>query len=62
MEYEKIINLVENTNIELSKFRVKSWIEINHDTHETYNKNSKIKFKTQAYVISVYTLFHAYTL
>ena len=29
MEYEKIKNLLDNTRDELSKFRMKNWIEIN---------------------------------
>ena len=43
MKNEKIKNLVENTNIVPSTSRRKSWIEIIHDTHETYNKNSKLQ-------------------
>ena len=29
MEYQKIINLLENTSNKLSKFRTKNWTEIN---------------------------------
>ena len=29
MEYEEIINLLDNTPDQLSKFRTKNWIEIN---------------------------------
>ena len=28
MEYEKIINLLDNTSNQLSKFRTNNWIEI----------------------------------
>ena len=35
MEYEKIINLVQNTNIQLSKFRTDRWIDMNHDINGT---------------------------
>lgn len=57
MKNEKIKNLVENTNIVPSTFRRKSWIEIIHDTHETYNKNSKLQCWTQAYVVAVMLLY-----
>ena len=46
MEYEKIINLLDNTPNQLSKFMTKNWVEINDDARGTYNKNSQIKFKT----------------
>ena len=29
MEYEKIVNLLDNTSNQLSKFRTNNWIEIN---------------------------------
>ena len=46
MEYQKIINLLDNTLNQPSKFRTKIWVEINDDARETYNTNSQIKFKT----------------
>ena len=47
MEYQKIINLLENTpNKQISKFRTKSWVEVNDESCGTYNVNSQIKFKT----------------
>ena len=46
MEYQKIINLLENTSNQPSKFRIKNWVEINDESRETYNTNSQIKFKT----------------
>ena len=46
MEYQKIINLLDNTSKEPSKFRTKNWAEINDDSRLTYNSNSQIKFKT----------------
>ena len=36
MEYQKIINLLDNTTYQLSKFKTRNWIEINRD----------IRFKT----------------
>ena len=46
MEYQKIINLLDNTPNQPTKFRTKNWVEINDDARVTYNTNSKIKFKT----------------
>ena len=46
MEYQKIINLAENTPNQLSKFRTKNWVNINDESRGTYNVNSQIKFKT----------------
>ena len=46
MEYQKIINLLENTSNQTTKFRTKNWIEINDDSCGTHNTNSQIKFKT----------------
>ena len=44
MEYQKIINLLENTPNQPTKFRTKSWVEINDDSRETYNTNSQTEF------------------
>ena len=46
MEYQKIINLVDNTPNQLSKFRTKSWIKTNDQSKGVYNTNSYITFKT----------------
>ena len=46
MEYQKIIDLLENTPYHLSKFRAKNWVEINKDVRETYITNIQIKFNT----------------
>ena len=45
-EYQKIINLLENTPNQRTKFRTKNWVEINDDARGMYNTNSQIKFKT----------------
>ena len=47
MEYQKIINLLDNTPNQLSKFRTKNWIEINDQSRGVYNTNSDIRFKTK---------------
>ena len=46
MEYQKIINLLENTPNQPTKFRTKKWVEISDETRGTYNNISQIKFKT----------------
>ena len=40
MEYQKIINLLDNTLNQSTKFRRKNWIEINDDSSVMYNTNS----------------------
>ena len=45
MEYQKIINLLDNTPNQQSKFMTKNWVEINNDSRGTYNTNSQIRFK-----------------
>ena len=39
MEYQKIINLLDNTSNQPTKFRTKNWVEINDDARGTYNTN-----------------------
>ena len=46
MKYRKIINLLDNTPNEPSKFRTKNWLEINDGSYGTCNTGSQIKFKT----------------
>ena len=46
MEYQKIMDLLDNTPKRLSKFRTKNWIEINNQSRGVYNINSDIRFKT----------------
>ena len=46
MEYQKIINLLGNKPNQLTKFRPKTWVEINDDACGTYNINSLIIFET----------------
>ena len=46
IEFQKIINLLDNTPNQPSKFRTKNWVKINDDSHGTYNTNSQTKIKT----------------
>ena len=44
MEYQKIINLLDNTANQPSKFRTRNWVEINNESKEKYD-NSNIRFE-----------------
>ena len=45
MEYQKIVNLLESTSDNPSKFRTRKWVEINDESRGNY-VNSDIRFKT----------------
>ena len=62
MEYQIIINLLDNTRNKLTKFTTKNWFEINDDSHGKYNTNSQIKFKTSMLRTSLCDYNDAYTL
>ena len=46
MEYQKIVNLIDETPNQPSKFRTRNLVEINDESRGAYNVNSQIKFKT----------------
>ena len=46
MEYQNMINLLDSTANEPSKFRSENQVQINDDLCETYIFNNQIKFKT----------------
>ena len=46
MEYQKIINILDDTANQLSKFRTRNWVEINDKSKWKYDNNSIISFKT----------------
>ena len=46
MGYQKIINLLDNTPNQPSKFNTKNWVEINDGSYGVYSAVSKTKFKT----------------
>ena len=60
MEYQKIINLLENTPNQPIKFKTKNWVEINDDSRATYNTNSQIEFKTSILRSSLCDYSNAY--
>ena len=47
MEYQKIINLLDNIPNQLFKFRTKNWVEINDQSRGVHNRNSDIRFRTK---------------
>ena len=53
MEYQKIINFLENTSNQPSKFRTKSWFEVNDESPGTYNLNSQINDETSTLTSSL---------
>ena len=62
MEYQKIMNLLDNTSNQTSKFRTKNWIEINDQSRGAYNTNSDIRFKTTMLKSSLCDYSDAYIL
>ena len=53
LEYQEIINFLENTPTQPTKFRTKNWVEINDKSRGMYNTNSQIRFKTSIFRSSV---------
>ena len=62
MEYQEVINLLDNTPNQPSKFRTKSWVEINDDARGTYNSSSEIEFETSMRKSSLCDYSDAHTL
>ena len=46
MEYQEIINLLNNTPNQPSKLRKKNWVEINDESRGKYNEDNQVRFKT----------------
>ena len=46
MECQKIMNWSGNTSNQSSRFRTKTWADINDDWRGTYSTEGQIKFKT----------------
>ena len=62
MEYQKIINLLDNTPNQATKFRTKNWVEINDDSHGVYNTGSQIIYKSSMIMSSLCDCSNAYIL
>ena len=43
MEYQKIINLLDDTTNQPTKFKTRNWFEINDESKRSYD-NSNIRF------------------
>ena len=46
MEYQIIVNLLNDGSSKPSKFKTKNWVEINDEARVTYSPNKQIKFQT----------------
>ena len=46
MEYQKIINFLDNTPNQPSRSRTKNWVEVNDESRGMYDPESQIRFKT----------------
>ena len=57
-----MINLLDNTPDQLSKFRTKNWIEINDPSRGRYGTGGEIKFKTAMLKSSLCDYADAYIL
>ena len=62
MEYQKIVNLIDDISNQPSKFRTRNWVEINDESRGAYNVNSQIKFKTTMLKSSLCDYSDAYIL
>ena len=45
MEYQKISNILNDVSNQPSKFRTRTWVQINDEARRTYSPNKQIKFK-----------------
>ena len=62
MEYQKILNLLNNESNKPSTFRTKNWVEIDDDTRGAYFPNNQIRFKTSMLRSSLCDYSDAYIL
>ena len=46
MDYQNIINLLDNTPNQPTRFRTTNLVEVNNGSRETCKTNSHIRFKT----------------
>ena len=61
MEYQKIINLLDNTPNKPTKPRTKKWVGVNDRSYGTYNSGSQIKFKSSMLRSSLRNYSHMFT-
>ena len=60
MEYQEIINSLDNTPNHPVKSRAKNWVEINDDSSGKYESNDEIRFKTSMLKSSLCDYGYAY--
>ena len=58
MEYQKMMNLLDDTTNQPSKFRTRDWVEINNESKGIYD-NSNITFKAFIFVKGTITVSNA---
>ena len=63
MEYQKVINLLDDITNHSPEFRIRNWIEVNYESRRTYNESNQIKFKTSMIRSNLkIIIMHAYIL
>ena len=62
MEYQKIINFLDNKPNQPTKSRTKNWFKTNHESQGTYKKDNQIRFKTSMLKSSLCDYSDAYIL
>ena len=62
MEYQKILNLLDDGSNQPSKFRTNNWIERNDQSRGVYNFNSDARFETTMLKSSLCDYSDAYIL
>ena len=60
IEYQKIINLLDNINNQPSESKKRNWLEVDDDACRTYAPNIQIRFKTTMLNSSLYDYSDAY--
>ena len=62
MEYQKIVNLLNDGSSKLSKLETRNWVEIDDEARGTYSPTKQIKFKTSMLIFSLCDYSDAYIL
>ena len=60
MEYQNIINLLDNTTNQPSKFWTRNRVEINNESRGTCSTHSQIEFETSMIILSLCDYSDAY--
>ena len=62
MEYQKIINLLDNKSNRPSKYKTKNCVKIIDEPQETYNEDNQIRLKTSMLTSNLCNYSNAYIL